>query len=115
MPARRTTRRRYSHRLVGEVSTFWIVLLGFLLCGLVLAWLGGRTNALFGAEINIATQSLVYGAIAVYFATRAVEDVGRGDTVEATVNGLIALSMFLLAGLRAGALWVALTGRIPED
>lgn len=82
---------------------------------MIVAWIVGRTSPVIGAEISIATQLILYVALTVYTVHRAEIDVGRGDAIAASANGLIALPMFLLAGLRASVLWFALTGRLDED
>jgi hypothetical protein len=97
------------------VVTFWIALIVFVIGGIALAWLVGRSNSRLASEINLSTQLVLYAVVTVYFAYRTEGYVARGDVPAATERGVVAFLMFFIAALRALALWVALTGRADED
>ena len=115
MPAGRTTRRLLCSSF--SVHTFLLIALAVVVGGLVLSWLAKRLlSPRRGAEFAIfidVVQGLIVVALFVWSTERAASG-GGWFIALAAVPGLLAAMVAAVTLVRAGALWMSVTGRFSE-
>ncbi|MGH3055865.1 MAG: hypothetical protein ACRDL7_12905 [Gaiellaceae bacterium] len=99
------------------MHTFWLIALAVVGVGLAVSWLAPRSlSSRRGAEVRLATDlalHLLVVAILIWSTERAAAR-GGWFIALALVLALTAAMGAVLSLLRAGALWMSLTGRFSE-